>query len=87
MPSLTINDERLDTSGALGVFHAASDELNRRCGGVGDRHLRIDELNPPLGNFLVARYDGHPAGCVGTSGRSRGSGSDRTYVNAVSRRP
>lgn len=65
MPTLTIDDESIDTSGALSVYHAASDELERRYGGVGDGHLQIDELKPPLGLFLVARYDHHLAGCVG----------------------
>ena len=65
MPTLTINDESLDLSGALSVFHAASDELNQRYGGGGDQHLQVDEMKPPLGLFLVARLDSHLAGGVG----------------------
>ena len=74
MPSLTIKVESLDTDGALCVYHAASDELIRRYGGVGDQHLQIDELKPPLGLFLVARFDDHPVGCVGV--RPIGDGDD-----------
>jgi GNAT superfamily N-acetyltransferase len=64
--STTINDEPIDTSGALSVFHAAVDELNRRYGEHDDApRMTLDELMPPLGLFLVARVDGHPAGGVG----------------------
>jgi len=63
---LVIVEESITSSGALSVFHAAVDELNRRYGGTSDtHHLLIDELKPPRGVFLVARYQGHPVGGVG----------------------
>lgn len=66
MPTLSITDEAISTSGALSVLYAADDELKRRYGGEGDGpHLRIDELSEPLGLFLVARLDGDVAGGVG----------------------
>jgi GNAT superfamily N-acetyltransferase len=66
MTSVTINDEPIDSSGALSVFHAAVDELNRRYGMDDDApRMTFDELKPPLGIFLVARVDAHPAGGVG----------------------
>jgi GNAT superfamily N-acetyltransferase len=66
MTSVTINDESIESSGALSVFHAALDELNRRYGMDDDGpRMALDELGPPLGLFLVARVDGHPAGGVG----------------------
>lgn len=66
MAKLLITDEPIDSSGALSVFHAAIDELNRRYGGSDEAtHLNLDELKGPLGFFLVAREDGHLAGCVG----------------------
>lgn len=66
MPTLSITDEAISTSGALSVLYAADDELKRRYGGEGDGpHLRIDELSEPLGRFLVARVDGDIAGGVG----------------------
>ena len=54
-------------SGALSVYHASIDELDRRYGGSdrGSEHLRVDELMPPSGAFLVARLDGHLVGGVG----------------------
>lgn len=61
-----IDDEPITSHGALAVFHAAIDELNRRYGGSEeDQHLRVDELLPPRGAFLVARAEGHPIGGVG----------------------
>ena len=66
MPTLSITDEAISTSGALSVLYAADDELKRRYGGEGDGpHLRIDELSEPLGRFLVARVDDDIAGGVG----------------------
>ncbi|MGB8196069.1 MAG: GNAT family N-acetyltransferase [Acidimicrobiales bacterium] len=66
MKSLTIVDESIDTSGALAIVHAASDELQQRYGGDGDnQHLSVDELRPPLGLFLVARHGRDLAGGVG----------------------
>jgi GNAT superfamily N-acetyltransferase len=63
---LSINEESIHSSGALSVFHAAVDELNRRYGQADDaHHLTPDELAPPLGAFLVARVQTHPAGGVG----------------------
>jgi GNAT superfamily N-acetyltransferase len=63
---LVINDELITTSGALSVFHAAIDELNRRYGGSDEAlHLQLDELVAPQGLFLVARLDDHPIGGVG----------------------
>lgn len=64
--SLTISEEPIDSSGALSIVHAAVDELNRRYGGTDDdTHLCLSEFEPPLGLFLVARVDTHPAGGVG----------------------
>ena len=52
--------------GALSVYHASIDELNRRYGGSEeDLHLHVEELMPPTGSFVVARLDGHPIGGVG----------------------
>lgn len=66
MAPLTINDESIESSGALSVFYAAVDELHRRYGGAEDAsQFSTGELHGPLGLFLVARVDGHPAGGVG----------------------
>ncbi len=66
MLSLTITDEPFDSSGALSVLNAATDELNRRYGSVeDDMATRLDQLGPPRGAFLVARSNGHLAGGVG----------------------
>jgi GNAT superfamily N-acetyltransferase len=63
---LTIDDELITTHGALSVYHASIDELNRRYGGSEeDLHLHVEELMAPLGTFLVAHRDGHPIGGVG----------------------
>ena len=64
--ALTIDDELITTSGALSVFKAAVDELNRRYGAIDDdTQMNIDELLPPTGVFLVARSEGHLCGGVG----------------------
>jgi GNAT superfamily N-acetyltransferase len=64
--NLVIIDEPITSSGALSVFHAAIDELNRRYGGSDEaKHLQLDELELPRGVFLVARRDGHLVGGVG----------------------
>jgi GNAT superfamily N-acetyltransferase len=61
-----IEDELITSHGALSVYHASIDELNRRYGGSEeDQHLRVEELMPPTGAFVVARLDGHPIGGVG----------------------
>ena len=66
MNSVTIVAESIDTSGALAVVHAASDELQQRYGGDGDnKHLNVDELREPLGLFLVARQGRDLVGGVG----------------------
>ena len=66
MPELTIDDELITTHGALSVYHASIDELNRRYGGSDeDQHLHVEELMAPKGTFLVARLDAHPVGGVG----------------------
>lgn len=66
MPQPIIDDELITSHGALAVFHAAIDELNRRYGGSDeDQHLHVEELLPPTGAFLVARAEGHPIGGVG----------------------
>ncbi|HEY1222541.1 MAG TPA: GNAT family N-acetyltransferase [Acidimicrobiales bacterium] len=66
MLELTIDDELITTSGALSVFKAAVDELNRRYGVIDDdTQMNIDELLPPTGIFLVARSEGHLCGGVG----------------------
>jgi GNAT superfamily N-acetyltransferase len=63
---ITVLAESIDTSGALAILHAASDELQQRYGGEGDnQHLSIDELRPPLGVFLVARDGRQLVGGVG----------------------
>jgi GNAT superfamily N-acetyltransferase len=66
VPELTIDDELITTHGALSVYHASIDELNRRYGGSDeDRLLHVEELMAPKGTFLVARLDAHPVGGVG----------------------
>ncbi len=66
MPNLVIDEELITTHGALCVYHASIDELNRRYGGSDeDQHLHVEELMPPTGAFIVARLDGHPIGGVG----------------------
>lgn len=66
MSKLVIDDELITSHGALSVYHASIDELNRRYGGSEeDRHLHIEELMAPTGAFVVARLDGHPIGGVG----------------------
>jgi GNAT superfamily N-acetyltransferase len=63
---LTIDEESIDSNGALSILHAASDELRRRYGGDGDDgHLHVAELRGPSGLFLVARLDGDLVGGVG----------------------
>ena len=66
MIPITVIPESIDTSGALALVHAASDELQQRYGGEGDnKHLVVDELRPPRGLFLVARRDHDLVGGVG----------------------
>jgi GNAT superfamily N-acetyltransferase len=66
VPELLIDDELITSHGALSVYHASIDELNRRYGGSEeDQHLLVEELLPPTGAFVVARLDGHPIGGVG----------------------
>ncbi|HEY5262637.1 MAG TPA: GNAT family N-acetyltransferase [Acidimicrobiales bacterium] len=66
MISLTVVAESIDTNGALAILHAASDELQQRYGGEADNaHLRVDQLRPPLGIFLVARHERQLVGGVG----------------------
>jgi GNAT superfamily N-acetyltransferase len=63
---VTVVAESVDTSGALAIVHAASDELQQRYGGDGDNaHLNVDELRPPTGLFLVARRERQLVGGVG----------------------
>jgi GNAT superfamily N-acetyltransferase len=63
---ITVIDESIDSSGALAILYAASDELQQRYGGDGDnKHLDLDELRPPRGLFLVARRERHLVGGVG----------------------
>jgi putative acetyltransferase len=62
---ITIKEESIDSSGALSVVYAATDELIRRYGGQGDEHLTFDDLRSPNGFFLVARIEGHLVGGVG----------------------
>ncbi len=48
------------------MYYAALDELTRRYGGSDEgAHLRVEELMPPRGAFLVARLDRDPLGGVG----------------------
>jgi GNAT superfamily N-acetyltransferase len=64
--NLIVDEELITSSGALSVYHAAIDELNRRYEGSDEGFLlKVDELLPPRGIFLVARVEGHPAGGVG----------------------
>jgi len=64
--ALSINDEPIESSGAQSVYQSAIDELTRRYGaGDASWQLDLEQFKPPLGIFLVARVDGHPAGCVG----------------------
>ena len=66
MLSLSINDEPFNSSGALSVLNAATDELNRRYHSVeDDMATHMEQPGPPRGAFLVARLDGHLAGGVG----------------------
>ena len=66
MEPLTLDVEPIDSSGALSVYYAAVDELQRRYGGTDDdEHLSMDELAPPRGLFVVARQLTHPVGGVG----------------------
>ncbi len=66
MSNLIIDEEPITSQGALSVYYAAVDELNRRYEGSDEgSHLQVDELKPPHGLFLVARADGHPVGGVG----------------------
>jgi putative acetyltransferase len=63
---IDVNAESIDSSGALAILYAASDELQQRYGGEGDNaHLQLDELRPPEGLFLVARRERHLVGGVG----------------------
>jgi GNAT superfamily N-acetyltransferase len=62
---VTIKEESIESSGALSVVYAATDELIRRYGGPGDEHLTFDDLRSPNGFFLVARVEGHLVGGVG----------------------
>jgi GNAT superfamily N-acetyltransferase len=63
---ITITAESVDTSGALAIVYAASDELQQRYGGEGDnKHLKVEELRPPRGVFLVARHERELVGGVG----------------------
>ncbi len=80
--NLIINEEPVESSGALSVFHAAVDELERRYGdGSDDRQHVIAELTPPRGFFLVARESGHPAGGVGV----RAIGGAEEHLGEVKR--
>ena len=66
MLSLSINDEPFNSSGALSVLNAATDELNRRYDSVeDDMAAHMEQLGPPRGAFLVARLDSHLVGGVG----------------------
>lgn len=66
MSNIVINDEPITSHGALSVYYAAVDELDRRYEGSDEgSHLQVDELMPPHGLFLVARLDGQPVGGVG----------------------
>lgn len=66
MTELVIEEELITSHGALSVYHASIDELNRRYGNSEeDQRLLVEELMPPLGAFLVARREGHLVGGVG----------------------
>jgi GNAT superfamily N-acetyltransferase len=48
-------------------------DLQRRYGGDGDNTpIAPGQFDPPAGAFLVAWYDGRPAGCAGWRGRGEG---------------
>lgn len=79
---LIIEDEVITTHGALSVYHASIDELNRRYGGSDeDQHLHVEELMAPRGTFLVARREGHPVGGVGL----RPIGDPTLFIGEVKR--
>lgn len=66
MRTVTISESLMSDPGALSVYFAAIDELNRRYGGSDEGHrLAPEEMEPPLGVFLLARDEGHPVGGVG----------------------
>ncbi len=65
-PTITLHEVPLASTPARAMMACAEDELDRRYGVDTDRHP-FDEsaFEPPRGVFLVARADGHLAGCVG----------------------
>ena len=80
---MTISEEPIDSSGALSVYYAAVDELDRRYGPSNDDGPRVglDELKAPRGLFFVARRDGEPIGGVGV----RPIGDPRDHLGEVKR--
>lgn len=61
-----IQQEPIESPGALSVVLAATDELIRRYGSVDDDiATHLHELAAPLGFYLVARRDGQLVGGVG----------------------
>ena len=82
MVPLTIDVESIHSSGALSLLYAAQDELRRRYSHDDDApSLSNDELAPPGGVFLVARWDEHLAGGVGL----RSIGDPAQHVGEVKR--
>ena len=66
MIALSIAEEAIDSSGALSLLHAATDELGRRYGSSDDGPaFDPAELSGPRGVYLVARLEGDLAGGVG----------------------
>jgi GNAT superfamily N-acetyltransferase len=79
---ISVTAESVDTSGALAIVYAASDELQQRYGGDADnKHLNIDELLPPNGLFLVARHERQLVGGVGL----RSIGDPNLYFAEIKR--
>ena len=65
MHDLTIDAEAIGTSGAMSVYLAAVDELDRRYGDEDESRMSPLELSSPSGVFVVARVNGALAGGVG----------------------
>lgn len=77
---LAVSAEPITSYGARSVYLAALDELARRYGRSTLREA-LEEYEPPLGVFLVARDDGDLAGGVGV----RAIADDRGPVGEVKR--
>ena len=65
MDDVTIDVEAISSAGAMSLFLAAVDELDRRYGSDDAERMSPDELSSPHGVFVVARVRGALAGGVG----------------------